>query len=680
MFDALFAAVAEAVFNLLLQERGLTERVRAVLRIDPERRGFQIALARACSDFTQQHPAWAAALFDQHFLTQPEVVELLSRLLARRGRPDPARMAALWAAQLHRADPASRAEAATVAADFLRLLETELDARPELRALSESRDSAAVKDNTDTIAAEITALRRDLPGGEACYRLASALARARRCNRFADLAALGGDESFLTATHPPVGDPPAQRETWTTLERLRRAAQEAHTVQTSVSRMVRSQALNRALAAVNEILTGIEQIPRAEREPVRAIAAAWRDLLLNTAAEVGQAAPTKPVRNPYSIGDPVIGKGLVGRDDVLRRLEELWYGSASPPSVVIFGHRRMGKTSILRNLDGRLGSRVHVAYVNLLLPGSLRNGAVDLFVKLADSIADTLRHKQAPAPPIDDAAFERRPELAFERYLKQVGATLNEQRLIIALDEFERLEEWITNGRLPTDILKTLRSSIQMDERIAFAFAGLHTLEEMRSDYFQPFFAGVIPVKVSFLSRGAVDQALANPPDPEFALDYEREALDHIWELTGGQPYLVQLIGHRLVSRFNTLSFEQGKAQEPRFRRADVEAVITTDFYDQARSYFTGVWGQAQHGAPEQQTMLRCLAPHPDGLPRARLCAISGLPERTVDQALQTLCRHDVVHELDGQWRYTVELFRRWVEQGRGGDLPLKGEFLGRDE
>jgi len=174
MFDTLFAAVAEAVFNLLLQESGLTERVRTVLRIDPERRGFQIALARACTDFTQQHPAWAAALFDQHFLTQPEVVELLSRLLARRGQPDPARMAALWAAQLHRADPASRAEATTVAADFLRLLEAELDARPELRALSESRDIAAVKDNTDTIATEITALRRDF--AEALRLLQAALA------------------------------------------------------------------------------------------------------------------------------------------------------------------------------------------------------------------------------------------------------------------------------------------------------------------------------------------------------------------------------------------------------------------------------------------------------------------------------------------------------------------------
>jgi hypothetical protein len=516
-------------------------------------------------------------------------------------------------------------------------------------------------------AAQAFAVVRDLAGGEACYRLASTLALAQQCHRFDDLAALGGDESFLTATQPPVGDPLAQRASWPSLARLQRAAQEAHTVQMSVSRVVRSQALNRALAEVNEVLTGIEQIPRAERELVRAIATTWRDLLLNTTAEVGQATPTQPVRNPYIIGDPVPGNRLVGRDDVLRWLEELWYGSANPPSVVIFGHRRMGKTSILRNLDGRLGSRVHVAYVNLLLLGDLRNGAVDLFVKLADSIADTLQHRQLPAPPIDDAAFEQRPELAFERYLKQVGAMLGQQRLIIALDEFEQLEEWITNDRLPTDILKTLRGSIQMDERIAFAFAGLHTLEEMSSDYFQPFFASVTPVKVSFLSRGAVDQVLANPPDPEFALDYEREALDDIYALTNGQPYLVQLIGHRLVSRFNTLSFEQGKAQEPRFRRADVEAVITTDFYHQARYYFTGVWGQAQHGAPEQQTILRCLAPHPDGLPLARLCEISGLPERTVDQALQTLRRHDVVHDHDGQWRYTVELFRRWVEMGRGG-------------
>ena len=41
---------------------------------------------------------------------------------------------------------------------------------------------------------------------------------------------------------------------------------------------------------------------------------------------------------------------------------------------------------------------------------------------------------------------------------------------------------------------------------IAFAFAGLHTLEEMTADYFAPFFASILPVRVGFLDRRATHQ------------------------------------------------------------------------------------------------------------------------------------------------------------------------------
>ncbi|MFN3763022.1 MAG: hypothetical protein ACK4WK_07465 [Anaerolineae bacterium] len=46
MLEALFSAVAEAVFGYLLQEAGLADRVRAVLGVDPQRRAFQAALTR----------------------------------------------------------------------------------------------------------------------------------------------------------------------------------------------------------------------------------------------------------------------------------------------------------------------------------------------------------------------------------------------------------------------------------------------------------------------------------------------------------------------------------------------------------------------------------------------------------------------------------------------------------
>jgi hypothetical protein len=54
--EALFSAIAEAVFGYLLQESGLAERARAVLGRDPQRLAFQTALARACTAFARQYP------------------------------------------------------------------------------------------------------------------------------------------------------------------------------------------------------------------------------------------------------------------------------------------------------------------------------------------------------------------------------------------------------------------------------------------------------------------------------------------------------------------------------------------------------------------------------------------------------------------------------------------------
>ena len=49
----------------------------------------------------------------------------------------------------------------------------------------------------------------------------------------------------------------------------------------------------------------------------------------------------------------------------MRQLEELWLMNPIPQSIVLYGHRRMGTTSILRNTADRLGSQTRIAYINL---------------------------------------------------------------------------------------------------------------------------------------------------------------------------------------------------------------------------------------------------------------------------------------------------------------------------
>ncbi|MGL4880959.1 MAG: hypothetical protein ACRC8K_07830, partial [Waterburya sp.] len=123
--------------------------------------------------------------------------------------------------------------------------------------------------------------------------------------------------------------------------------------------------------------------------------------------------------------------------------------------------------------------------------------------------------------------------------------------------------------------------------------------------------------------------------------------LDLIYSLTAGQPYLVQLIGFQLVRYYNDAVFEQGRSHNNTFTLEDIEAVINTKFFQQGRYYFEGVWGQAAQGVKGQQEIITALAPHPQGLSRENLASVIGLDAKTLEAAIETLKRHDVIEEKD---------------------------------
>ncbi|MGB7711265.1 MAG: AAA family ATPase, partial [Microcoleus sp.] len=454
-------------------------------------------------------------------------------------------------------------------------------------------------------------------------------------------------------------EPLLRPSTWQAIASLSRVVEDVKVVQRSVSRSVRAIALNRALGEIKNLLETADTLPKPERQLIINIARAWKEDLLQIASEQRQDSIAEPVRNPYVVGDPVQGKLFVGRKDIIRQLEELWVATGNQlQSVVLYGHRRMGKTSILLNVANSLGSQVKVAYVNLLLVGDSPQGVGEVLMAISDKISDAVN-----IPPPADADLLNLPYRTFERYLKQVEANLSETGLIIALDEFEKIEKLIEKGKIDSDFMEVLRGMVQMSPKIAFALAGLHTLDEMTGDYSHPFFASFINIKVSFMESAATRQILANPHE-DFPLDYAPEALSAIYSWTNGQAYLVQLVGFQLVRRYNEQVFEMGNSRDPVFTVEDVIAVINDhEFFQRGRYYFDGVWGQAARGAPGQQEVLRAIAPHREGLDINTLAEITGMNETNLQQALNSLIRHDVVWEIDGKWSIIVQLFRVWVDK-----------------
>ena len=530
----------------------------------------------------------------------------------------------------------------------------------EIRLNTPARASAAgfwyLHEQKPDKATEAFAVVRDLLYGDEMFTLAQILTDFHQTAELAEIASL---------KLPASPNPPLLRETsWEAIASLRRVIADVQVVQNSVSRSARSLALNRALGELETILNKAKQAKFRSKTDwilILKIVKKWLEILLPFTLQIGDISITQPLSIPYIIGDPVQGKLFVGREDIIRQLEELWVKGNPVQSVALYGHRRMGKTSILLNATNCLGSKVQVAYVNLLRVGDCSQGAGELLIFITDAIAKTVKI----ARPADRELLDL-PYLTFGRYIEQVIANV-ESGLIVALDEFEKIEELIDAGNINQDFIGFLRGMVQMSSKVAFAFAGLHTLDEMTQDYFNPFFASIIPIRVGFLSLGATRQVLANPDD-DFLLDYKPEALDRIYELTHGQPYLTQLVGFLLVRLYNDQVFEMGRPRDPMFTLEDVATVIDDpEFFSRGRYYFTGVWGQAAQGASGQQEILKALAPHLEGMNLDRLSQETGMDETSLQEALKTLERHDVVRESDGCYCITVELFRRWVQMSLRG-------------
>jgi hypothetical protein len=191
------------------------------------------------------------------------------------------------------------------------------------------------------------------------------------------------------------------------------------------------------------------------------------------------------------------------------------------------------------------------------------------------------------------------------------------------------------------------------------AFAGLHTLQEMTHDYWNPFFVSVKPIKVSFLTDYSAIQLIQNP----IPIPYTHEAMNQIMRLTNNQPFLIQVICQELVQRYNELLMQGTKI--PVFTLEMVESIVNDPhFFSQvsmASGYFNGVWEQAMYSQPEGQLkILRHLCHYPLSL--EEIVNQTQLDISIVKQALDTLHRHDVVKKENDFYSYTVELMRRWVQ------------------
>jgi tetratricopeptide (TPR) repeat protein/photosystem II stability/assembly factor-like uncharacterized protein len=268
----------------------------------------------------------------------------------------------------------------------------------------------------------------------------------------------------------------------------------------------------------------------------------------------------KVVGNPYIAGPPIAGDvGFYGREDIFRFVRDT-FSSPAQNVIVLYGQRRIGKTSILYQLQkpSNLPSGFHPVYLDL--QGLAEWHLDEVLYRLAQEIAKSLN---IPTPSQSEFRIGD-GDYFYDQFLPQVYEAMGEQQLLLLFDEFEVLSEKPRNDVAIQTFFPYLQKRMMSEQQVAFIFAVGRRLDEL-SDPLQATFKAARTKFVSFLREDDARQLITGLASG--VVKYDEEAIEQIISLTACHPYLTQLVCYELVDYL--IERDKGRATAE-----DVNAVI----------------------------------------------------------------------------------------------------------
>jgi CRISPR-associated protein (TIGR03986 family) len=257
------------------------------------------------------------------------------------------------------------------------------------------------------------------------------------------------------------------------------------------------------------------------------------------------------VASPFNTSGPTTGSMFFGREHELRTIST----HARNASYALIGGRRIGKTSILKQLElNQLPEAGFHAFYHDCSPTPTQAELVRAF---------TLDRIWFPNPPVHQPTS----------FVEVLQALPNDKPLVILLDEADRLIG--PDQALDYPLLRTLRA-LANSGRCQFVFSGEHSLRDELTNPKSPLYNFANEMLIGRLDPHAVRELIIQPmSNLGIKLIDEEDIVDRIWEFTSGHPNVVQLLCRRLVNRLN----EQGTR---RVTLVDVEAVTSDPEFQEA--------------------------------------------------------------------------------------------------
>lgn len=290
---------------------------------------------------------------------------------------------------------------------------------------------------------------------------------------------------------------------------------------------------------------------------LRLAARNWLEIARRELESARTAAGREPMHQVFSAGEKIDRErvAFVRRNAILGDLEQLVMLATGCPALLIYGRRKMGKSTLLHNLQGLLPRNI------LLVRISMQNA--EAFTSLSTLVSLMAREISRAVPGLSLQAGDLQ---GLARCLNTTQDRLSggDERLLIAIDEYENLDRKIGAGVLDEDLLAVLRDSIQTHRRIVWAFVGSHGIEELRSAPWTSYLVSARTLEVGPFDLAETRLLLTEPlkhstlwasvdaEPPRFEPGFwGGGGIERIHTETGGWPILVQLVAQTAIDLVN---------------------------------------------------------------------------------------------------------------------------------
>jgi type I restriction enzyme M protein len=392
--------------------------------------------------------------------------------------------------------------------------------------------------------------------------------------------------------------------------------------------------------------------------------------------------------NPYIVGSPIDDdRNFYGRTDVLDQIERSLRQSGPSTVILLEGNRRVGKTSILKQLRTRVPGwlpvycqfqgmsgapsdrnvyRLIAKELLQAVPSASLTAVPDELVGLtAVSTPDRRRCVQGLIASIED----EEPFGRFEELVQLVIQAVRPNRILLMLDEFEKIHEGIEQKQIAPEIPETFRYLFHTYPEVSGILSGSRRIKRLRQEYWNVLFGIGKPIWVRSLDRLSSRKLVSEPVAGRIA--YSDAAIDHVLDLCACQPFLLQSLA-------STIFEICAVTRQASVTVATVEEACLSLVLD--NEHFYTIF--KQEALTERRRFLACLVDRlSDGPDRVTFQLIRDQLEDTgveyrsevrVKEDLEELQELELLSEsTDDSYRIEVPLFSRWLRTRVNFDAQL---------